>query len=44
MADQDLFDEKHKIGEQVIDSSSESDHGIVKDWDTEESAVRRKYA
>lgn len=44
MADQDTFDEKHKISEQVIDSPpSEPDHGIVKDWDVEESAVRRKY-
>lgn len=44
MAEQDIFDEKHKIGEQVIDSPpSELDHSIVKDWDEEESAVRRKY-
>lgn len=44
MADQDSFDEKHKISHQVIDSpSTEPDHGIVKDWDSEESAVRRKY-
>jgi hypothetical protein len=45
MADRDIFDEKHRIGEQVIDSppsESELDH-IVKDWDVEESAVRRKY-
>lgn len=44
MRNQDSFDEKYKIGEQVIDSPpSEPDHGIVKDWDGEESAVRRKY-
>lgn len=44
MADQGIFDEKNKIGEQVIDSSpSELDQGIVKDWDGEEPAVRRKY-
>ncbi|KAF7521602.1 hypothetical protein PCG10_008217 [Penicillium crustosum] len=43
MRNQDSFDEKYKIGEQVIDSPpSEPDHGIVKDWDGEESAVRRK--
>jgi hypothetical protein len=38
-----ILDEKY-IGEQVTSSPpSEPDHGIVKDWDEEESAVRRKY-
>ncbi|KAJ5740047.1 hypothetical protein N7533_012831 [Penicillium manginii] len=42
MSDRTSFDEKH-INEKVIDSPpSEIDHGIVKDWDEEESAVRRK--
>lgn len=44
MESQDSFNEKHKTSEQVIDSPpSDPDHGIVKDWDGEESAVRRKY-
>ena len=44
MVDQGSFGEKHTIAEQVIDSPPcEPDHGIVKDWDGEESAVRRKY-
>ncbi|CAI7639535.1 unnamed protein product [Penicillium glandicola] len=42
MSDLGISDEKHKIGEQVIDSPNELDNGIVKDWDKEESAVRRK--
>jgi hypothetical protein len=43
MSDRTSFDEKH-INEKVIDSPpSEIDHGIVKDWDEEESAVRRKF-
>jgi hypothetical protein len=38
-----MFDEKH-ISENVISSPpSQLDHGITKDWDEEESAVRRKY-
>lgn len=44
MESQDSFNGKHKISEEVIDTPpSEPDHGIVKDWDGEESAVRRKY-
>jgi hypothetical protein len=38
-----IFDEKH-IREKVTSSPpSELDHGIVKDWAEEESAVKRKY-
>ena len=44
MVDQDSLKEKHGIEEKVIDAPpSEVDHGIIKDWDKEESAVRRKY-
>lgn len=46
MSDRTSFNEKH-INEKVTDSldspPSELDHGIVKDWDEEESAVRRKF-
>lgn len=36
------IDEKN-LDEKVVDSpTSELDHGIVKDWDGEESAVTRK--
>jgi hypothetical protein len=38
-----IFDEKNIVGERVVDAPSEVDHGIVKDWDEEESAVTRKY-
>ncbi|KAJ6100450.1 hypothetical protein N7499_000080 [Penicillium canescens] len=38
----EIFDEKNIVGEQVVDAPSEIDHGIVKDWDEEESAVTRK--
>ncbi|CAI7604434.1 unnamed protein product [Penicillium pancosmium] len=45
MTDRTSFNEKH-INEKVTDSldspPSELDHGIVKDWDEEESAVTRK--
>ncbi|KAJ5385833.1 hypothetical protein N7509_008374, partial [Penicillium cosmopolitanum] len=45
MSDRTSFNEKH-INEKVTDSldspPSELDHGIVKDWDEEESAVTRK--
>ena len=35
--------EKHSVEEKVFDSpSSEVDPSIVKDWDGEEAAVRRK--
>lgn len=40
----DILPEKNGVDEQVVDSPpSELDQGIVKDWDGEESAVRRKY-
>jgi hypothetical protein len=43
MRHKDVLDEKHKVGEQIISTPSrELDHGIVKDWDSEESGVRRK--
>lgn len=43
MADHDVLTEKYGIEEKVIDAPpSEVDHGIIKDWDKEESAVRRK--
>lgn len=46
MSDRTSFNEKH-INEKVTDSldspPSELDHGIVKDWDEEESAVTRKF-
>jgi hypothetical protein len=31
------------VNDRVDDALSEIDHGIVKDWDEEESAVTRKY-
>lgn len=41
---QDVFAEKNGVDERVVDSPpSEVDQGIIKDWDDEESAVRRKY-
>jgi hypothetical protein len=40
----EIFDEKNVVGERVVDAPREIDHGIVKDWDEEESAVTRKYA
>lgn len=44
MADHDFLAEKHRMDEKIIDAPpSEIEHGIVKDWDKEESAVRRKY-
>jgi hypothetical protein len=39
----EIFDEKHMVNDRVDDALSEIDHGIVKDWDEEESAVTRKY-
>lgn len=41
MSDRMSFTEKH-IDEKITDSPSDVDHGIVKDWDEEESAVTRK--
>jgi sugar phosphate permease len=38
-----IFDEKNIVSERVVHAPSEIDHGIVKDWDEEESAVTRKY-
>lgn len=44
MMDQDFLPEKSGVEEKVIDAPpSEVEHGIIKDWDKEESAVRRKY-
>jgi hypothetical protein len=44
MVDRDFFIEKNGIEEKVIDAPpSEVEHGIIKDWDKEESAIRRKY-
>ncbi|KAJ5540360.1 hypothetical protein N7513_008692 [Penicillium frequentans] len=41
--DQDFLPEKSGVEEKVIDAPpSEVEHGIIKDWDKEESAVRRK--
>ncbi|KAJ5129143.1 Major facilitator superfamily domain general substrate transporter [Penicillium bovifimosum] len=38
-----ILDEKHKASEQTISTrSSELDDAIVKDWDSEESGVRRR--
>ncbi|KAJ5648757.1 hypothetical protein N7490_005129 [Penicillium lividum] len=43
MVDQDYLSEKNGFEEKVIDTpSSEVQDGIIKDWDKEESAVRRK--
>ncbi|KAJ5584754.1 uncharacterized protein N7459_004554 [Penicillium hispanicum] len=40
---QDVFAEKNGVDERVVDSPpSEVDQGITKDWEGEESAVRRK--
>ncbi|KAJ5549682.1 Major facilitator superfamily domain general substrate transporter [Penicillium sp. DV-2018c] len=39
----DILDEKHPASELIISSdSSESDRGIVNDWDSEEPGIRRK--
>lgn len=43
MSDRTSFEEKN-INEKVIESPpTDLDHGIVKDWDEEESAVTRKF-
>lgn len=43
ISDGDILSEKHIVDEEVIDSPpSEADQGIVKDWDSEEAAVKRK--
>ncbi|KAJ6011650.1 hypothetical protein N7451_003062 [Penicillium sp. IBT 35674x] len=43
MMDQISLPGKNGVEEKVIDApSSEVEHGIIKDWDKEESAVRRK--
>ncbi|KAJ5924256.1 hypothetical protein N7466_008443 [Penicillium verhagenii] len=43
MGDQEFFTEKNAIDAKITDSShTEVEHGIIKDWDKEESAVRRK--
>ncbi|KAJ5086246.1 hypothetical protein NUU61_007553 [Penicillium alfredii] len=42
MSNRDVLAEK-SVGEQIVDApASETDQGIVKDWDGEEAAVRRK--
>ena len=42
-SDHDIFVEKNLVAERVTDlPSSDVDHEIVKDWDGEEAAVRRK--
>ena len=44
MSHHDTLAEKHVVQKKVVDSpASETDLGIIKDWDGEESAVRRKY-
>lgn len=42
--EQNSLPEKNGVEEKIIDAPpSEVEHGIIKDWDKEESAVRRKY-
>ncbi|KAJ5280654.1 hypothetical protein N7478_006026 [Penicillium angulare] len=41
--DEDIINEKNGVNQHVVDSpQSEVEHGIIKDWDVEEAAVRRK--
>lgn len=42
MPEQDVFPEKHVVDEKVIDSPPSETEGIVKNWDGEESTVKRK--